>query len=97
MRAIKKVSYVSVDIVIKNCKVVNAYGTVSAGVAIDEGKIMAVARDANLPKADRVIDARGKYVIPGAIDPHTHFNQGMARHHTSSSFMKSRSITKREP
>ncbi len=38
-------------------------------------KILSVLRDANqpLPEGARVVDARGKYIIPGLIDGHTHY------------------------
>lgn len=62
----------AVDIVIKNCKLVGPKTTADAGVAIENGKIVAVAADAHLPKANRVIDAGGKYVIPGSVDIHSH-------------------------
>jgi D-hydantoinase len=44
-----------------------------AGLAIDDGKIVAIARESELPKAHRTIDASGKHVLPGLVDPHIHF------------------------
>lgn len=63
-----------VDTVIKNCKVVGIDGIISGGIAIDEGKIVAIGRDHRLPSADRYIDAAGNFVIPGVIDPHVHYS-----------------------
>lgn len=60
------------DVVIKNGKIVNTTGIVSAGIAIDKEKIVAIARDEDLPKADKVIDAKGNYILPGLVDDHTH-------------------------
>lgn len=61
-----------VDLVVNNAKIVTSEGIEQGGIAIDDGKIVAVARDANLPKASRRINAKGKPVLPGAIDPHVH-------------------------
>ncbi len=44
-----------------------------ADLLIRDGKIAAVGT--NLGKADRVIDATGKYVTPGLIDIHVHFRE----------------------
>jgi len=58
---------------ISNGTVVTAEGSHRADVLIDGETIAAVGLD--LVKggpADATIDARGKYVIPGAIDVHTH-------------------------
>ncbi len=49
----------SVDTVIKKCKVVSPSGVLDAGLAVDKGKIVAISRDQNLPPAERVIDAMG--------------------------------------
>ena len=47
-------------------------GLVKSGVGIRDGKIVMIALDDLLPKATETIDAGGKYVIPGCIDPHIH-------------------------
>jgi len=66
---------------IKNGTVVNATGTGKADVLIDGETIAAVlAPGSSLlgfdveRNVDRVIDAAGKYVIPGGIDAHTHMS-----------------------
>jgi dihydroorotase-like cyclic amidohydrolase len=62
----------TVDLVVKNARLVSPRGVVEAGVAVDGGIVVAVARDAHLPEADRVIDAGGKHVLPGLLDGHSH-------------------------
>ena len=62
----------TVDLIIKNGKLVSPRNVVEGGVAIDGGIIVAIAKTPNLPDADRVIDARGKVVLPGVLDGHTH-------------------------
>jgi dihydropyrimidinase len=58
---------------IKNGTVVNANGSTQADVLVEGETIAAVGRDLEASvQADRTIDASGKYVIPGAIDVHTH-------------------------
>ncbi|PPF22654.1 dihydropyrimidinase [Rathayibacter sp. AY1A7] len=59
--------------------VVNATGTGAADVLIDGETIAAVLAPGSTllgfdlaAHVDRVIDARGKYVIPGGVDAHTH-------------------------
>ena len=61
-----------VDTVITNCAIVRHDGILNAGLAIDRGKIVAIARDSELPLAGTVIDGRGNYVIPGVVDAHVH-------------------------
>ena len=70
------INAMTVDTVVKNCRLVNPWGTFNAGVAIEDGKIVAIANDSSLPNSDRTIDAKGNYLLPGIIDPHTHLNQG---------------------
>lgn len=60
------------DTVIKNSKMVFPEGIIEGGVAIVGEKIVVVANNDNLPAADNTIDAKGKYLIPGVIDPHVH-------------------------
>ena len=61
-----------VDLVIKNAKLVNSRGIVEGGVAMEKGVIVAIAKDPHLPKADRIIDAMGRPVLPGILDGHPH-------------------------
>ena len=60
---------------IKDGTVVTASDTFAADVWIEDGKIAGlVAPGSALGTADRTIDAKGKYVIPGGIDCHTHMD-----------------------
>jgi len=61
-----------VDLIIKNGTIYTAHGSMRAAIAVDEEKIVAIAKEANLPKADKTIDASGKVIIPGIIDLHAH-------------------------
>ena len=44
-----------------------------ADVYVENGIIKEVGKDLKIPDGVRKIDAKGKFVIPGGIDPHTHF------------------------
>jgi D-hydantoinase len=63
----------SVKMRIDGGAIVTPRGQVRAGLAIDDGKIVAVGKESNLPKASRTVNASGKYVLPGLVDPHVHF------------------------
>lgn len=59
------------DLIIKNGTIITPTSTFTADVCIDSGKIVAITKDAGTD-AKEVVDAAGKYVLPGAIDAHTH-------------------------
>ncbi len=61
-----------VDLIVRGGQVVTASGVVETAVAIKGDRIVALGSEALLPPADRVIDASGKYVLPGLIDCHLH-------------------------
>ena len=63
-------------ILIKSGKVVAADRSYVADVLIDGEKIKAVGTGLEGSEM-QVIDARGKLVMPGGIDPHTHFDLPM--------------------
>ena len=61
------------DIIVQNGILVGADSTKSDDLAIKDGKIFARGQ-LNMPSSGfHIIDAAGKYVIPGGIDPHVHF------------------------
>ena len=63
----------TVDLVIRGGRLVSSTAIMSAGIAIEGGVIVAISRDDALPDSRETIDATGKYVLPGVIDPHVHF------------------------
>ena len=65
----------AVSLVITNGTVVTSMGAVKTDVAIQGDKILGIGDKSVFPKAEKVYDAKGKIVIPGGIDPHTHFEQ----------------------
>ena len=57
--------------VIRNGRIVTAVDDYHAEILIEDGKISTIAKTLEVD-ADRVIDAMGRLVLPGGIDPHTH-------------------------
>ncbi|MGK6310647.1 dihydroorotase [Variovorax sp. DT-64] len=60
------------DLVIRNARVVRHDGEFHGGVAVKDGKIIMTGADSALPKGHREIDAGGRVLMPGVIDPHCH-------------------------
>jgi dihydropyrimidinase len=65
----------SCDVLITNASAVipNVGVIAETNIMIEDGKIKALVNSADNISASRKIDARGKYVLPGAIDPHVHY------------------------
>lgn len=63
------------DLVVKGGEIWTTAGFIEADIAIKQGRIVALARPSTLPEASSVIDAKGKVVIPGLIDTHTHHRE----------------------
>lgn len=62
------------DTAVKNGLIITENGVLQADIGIIGGKISAVARHGKIGGAKSEIDASGKYVFPGVIDAHVHFN-----------------------
>jgi len=67
-----------VEVVIKNGRIVTTNSILEAGLAIEKGRFVAIAKDHQLPHAREVIDAGGNFVLPGVVDEHVHM-QDMGR------------------
>jgi len=63
-------------ILIKNGTLITASETYVADILIEGEKIIEIGRDLRVPVAD-IIDAKEKYILPGGVDPHTHFDLPM--------------------
>ncbi|MBI2165707.1 MAG: amidohydrolase family protein [Chloroflexi bacterium] len=60
------------DLVVRNGLIVSGEGIHKGDIVVRDGKVSRVyERETGVP-AQRVIDASGKYVLPGIIDPHCH-------------------------
>ncbi|XP_073958612.1 collapsin Response Mediator Protein isoform X1 [Choristoneura fumiferana] len=75
-------------LLIKNGRVVNDDGMEDADVYIEDGVIKQLGRNLIIPGGTRTIDATGKLVMPGGIDPHTHFELEMMGAKTADDFYK---------
>ena len=61
-------------ILIKNGTVLTAESEYIADVLVDGERIAAIGMNLSDTGAERVIDAAGKYVMPGGIDQHVHYS-----------------------
>ena len=61
------------SVLVKGGTIVTSTGRYVADVYAEGDKIKSIGKDLDQP-ADEVVDASGKYVLPGAIDPHTHIS-----------------------
>ncbi len=62
----------SYDLLVKNGTVVSASDTFVADIAVAKGRVVAVGKIEGDSK--KTVDAKGKIVVPGGIDVHTHFD-----------------------
>ncbi len=58
---------------IKNGQIITATEEYQGDILIKDGKIDMVGVDIRA-EADEVVDAKGKFIFPGGVDQHTHFN-----------------------
>ncbi len=65
-----------VDTIVTGGRIVSPSGVTDAAIAIKGGRIAAIADESVLPEADTRIDAGGKYILPGIVDPHVHLGGG---------------------
>lgn len=64
---------IKVDLLLKNGKIVTDKEIFSGVIGIKDEKIILVAASEEGIKAENEIDLSGKYILPGVIDPHIHF------------------------
>src|ERR671913_2278054 len=64
----------SCDLLIKNGSVViPKVGIINTDILIENGKIKDLSKSLNNISYSKSIDATGKYILPGLIDPHVHY------------------------
>jgi len=61
--------------VIKGAKIINEGKVFKRDLLIENEIIKTIAKDIKVPKSATVINAKGKYMIPGAIDDQVHFRE----------------------
>jgi dihydroorotase len=61
-----------VDTILYNTKIYFQGNLIDAGIAINEGKIVKIAKKTNLPQATKKVNLKGYITLPGLIDPHVH-------------------------
>src|SRR6478736_9799855 len=59
-------------LLIRNSEIVNVGSRLQADVYAENETITRIGKNLEVPKGAEVIDARGKLVFPGFIDPHVH-------------------------
>jgi dihydropyrimidinase len=63
------------NILIKNGTIVTSVKSFNSDIYISNGKIVQLREDLNiLEPIDKTIDAKGKLIFPGGIDPHVHMH-----------------------
>jgi dihydropyrimidinase len=73
----------SIDLLVHNGQVVTSHGVVRADVAVRGEVIAGLIDPAEVVEAKRVVDATDRFVLPGGIDSHVHFDlelMGKAKH-----------------
>lgn len=61
------------SLLIKNGRIITAVDDYHGDVFIDAERVAVIGKDLSI-EADQLIDATGKYVFPGGVDPHTHLD-----------------------
>jgi allantoinase len=71
----KKMQTIKADLVVKNARICTENGIVFGGMAIKNGKIIAIGGDNELASGKKELDINKKLIIPGLVDLHVHFRE----------------------
>src|SRR4051794_22230583 len=63
----------AMSVLIKNGRIVTAADDYVADLYVEDETVTLIGESLDRP-ADKVIDASGKYLLPGCVDPHTHLD-----------------------
>ena len=75
------------EIIICGGTIINAYGRKESDVRINDGVITETGSGLETATAQKVIDATGLFVLPGAIDVHTHLQMKMGDTFSADGYM----------
>ena len=79
------------DLIVRGGTVVTAFETFQADIGVTDEKISHIAEagslDSLIGEHTRVIDAGGKYVMLGLIEPHMHVKAPLQQHHRHAGFL----------
>ena len=64
-------------LIIKSGKIVTAAETFQGDILVEGEKIVQIGVNLKIPENAEVVDAEGKLVMPGGVDPHVHLNLPM--------------------
>ncbi len=73
------------SVLIRNGRIVTAADDYRADVYVERETVSLIGRDLDVA-ADRVIDAAGRLVLPGGVDPHTHMEMPFGGTESSDTF-----------
>src|ERR1044072_4458256 len=72
--------FMKADLGVQNGSIVTQQPTLQGGVAIADGRIVAIGANDTLPDGKQIIDASGLHILPGLIDAHVHFRDPGVTH-----------------
>lgn len=61
------------SLLIKNGTIITSTSEYQSDIYVEDEKIVAIGKNLDY-KADKTVDASGKYVFPGGVDEHVHYN-----------------------
>jgi len=64
----------SVELVVTDGTLVSPHGTFAGDLLVDDGHISGIVSPGTDVDAETTVDAAGKLVLPGVVDPHVHVN-----------------------
>ena len=68
------------SVLIVDARIVNEGRVAEGDVLVRDGRIAAIGADLGSARADRVIEARGRWLLPGLIDDQVHFREPGMEH-----------------
>ena len=74
--------------IIRNGTIVTATRSFKGSILIKDGRIEKIFQDGDIvPSSDQEIDAKGKYIFPGGVDPHVHMHLKTPAGYSSDDFL----------